>query len=448
MRRFWWVLAALLLGSGAVAFVVGHRRQPDWTTSSPEALREFKKGLEAEMKYYQDEALEHYRAAAQLDPEFAMAKLKQMQWTKRDGDDGKEVITSLGEELRKVDLGRLSERERFLLEYRLARMDKENARAEKLLSAYLKKHPEDPWALSIRCAQAWDRQDWPEVEVCDRKLLAADPNWVRAQNDLGYIAMAQGKFDQAEEMFRTYLFVAPDQPNPHDSLGELLTVRGRYAEADKQFEEALRIRPDFCASWAHSLLNAQLAGDAGKPEEVLRRAQDAGVCDASFLNQMACRQSVWQPLIDGDAEAAFQSGSRPECAKKNGNYFVPLYLSALFAGHVEEADKMLEELRHQIAGEARENPSTQAALDFLEGARLSAKGEHAVALAKLQAADQKFVYWGDGQGVFKLETRLAIAALLEETGDETGAQQLRDEVRAVNPRLASRFANRPLLPGL
>jgi tetratricopeptide (TPR) repeat protein len=260
--------------------------------------------------------------------------------------------------------------------------------------------------------------------------------------------MAQGKFDQAEEMFRTYLFVAPDQPNPHDSLGELLTVRGRYAEADKQFEEALRIRPDFCASWAHSLLNAQLAGDAGKPEEVLRRAQDAGVCDAAFLNQMACRQSVWQPLIDGDAEAAFQSGSRPECVKKNGNYFVPLYLAALFAGHPDEADKMLEELRHQIAGEARENPSTQAALDFLEGARLSAKGEHAVALTRLQAADQKFVYWGDGQGIFKLQTRLAIAALLEETGDEAGAQQLRDEVRAVNPRLAARFANRPLLPGL
>ena len=137
-----------------------------------------------------------------------------------------------------------------------------------------------------------------------------------------------------------------------------------------------------------------------------------------------------------------------ECAKKNGNYFVPLYLSALFAGHVEEADKMLEELRHQIAGEARENPYTQAALEFLEGARLSAKGDHAEALALLQSADQKFVYWGDGQGVFKLETRLAIASLLEQTGDEAQAQRLRDEVRVVNPRLAARFGNRPLLPGL
>jgi len=306
MRRFWWVLAALLLGSGAVAFVVGHRRQPEWTTSSQEALREFRKGLEAEMKYYQDEALEHYRAASELDPEFAMAKLKSLQWTKRDGD-GKETIARLGDELRKFDLDRLNERERFLLSYRIARLDKENAKAEKLLTAYLAGHPEDPWALSIRCAQAWDRQDWPTVERCDRKLLTADPNWVRAQNDLGYIAMAQGRFEDAEEMFRTYLFVAPDQPNPHDSLGELLTLRGRYDEAAQQFEEALRIRPDFCASWAHWLLSAQLAGDDGQAEEVMRRAQEAGTCDASYLQQHRCALDIWVPLAKGDAAAAYEA---------------------------------------------------------------------------------------------------------------------------------------------
>jgi tetratricopeptide (TPR) repeat protein len=399
------------------------------------------------MKYYQEEALEHYRAAAQIDPDFAMAKLKQLQWTRRDGDS-KEVIARLSEELRRFDLRRLTERERFLLEYRLARLDKENAHAEKLLTAYLAAHPADPWALSMRCAQAWDRQDWPEVEDCDRKLLAADPNWVRAQNDLGYIAMAQGKFDEAEEMFRTYLFVAPDQPNPHDSLGELLTLRGRYADAAKQFEEALRIRPDFCASWGHWMLNAQLEGDPGKPEEILRRATEAGVCDASYLTQQNCRQDVWAPLVRGDAEAAFQAGLKPECTKRNAEFFVPLYIAALASGRVEEADKMLEDLRHTIAGEARENPFTQAALSFLEGARLSAAGDHAAALDRLRAADQRFVYWGDGQGIFKLQNRLAIAALLEETGDEEGARQLRDEVRAVNARLAARFASQPLLPGL
>jgi tetratricopeptide (TPR) repeat protein len=447
MRRFWWVLAALLLGSGAVAFVVGHRRQPEWTTSSQEALREFRKGLEAEMKYYQDEALEHYRAASELDPEFAMAKLKSLQWTKRDGD-GKETIARLGDELRKFDLDRLNERERFLLSYRIARLDKENAKAEKLLTAYLAGHPEDPWALSIRCAQAWDRQDWPTVERCDRKLLTADPNWVRAQNDLGYIAMAQGRFEDAEEMFRTYLFVAPDQPNPHDSLGELLTLRGRYDEAAQQFEEALRIRPDFCASWAHWLLSAQLAGDDGQAEEVMRRAQEAGTCDASYLQQHRCALDIWVPLAKGDAAAAYEAGIRPECNKRNGDLVVPLYLSALASGHGEEADQLLGDLKHTIAGEARENPFTQAALEFLEGARLSAAGDHDQALHHLQAADEKFVYWGDGQGIFKLQNRLAIAALLEKAGDSAGAAKMRDDVRQVNPRLAARFANQPMLPGL
>ena len=133
------------------------------------------------------------RAASELDPDFAIARLKQIQFTKREGE-GKEIVERMNTELRSADLDRLNRRERFLLEYRFARVDKENAKAEKLLTAYLERYPDDPWALQIRCAQAWDRQDWPVVEKCNRKLLAADPNWVRAQNDLGYIAMAQGKF--------------------------------------------------------------------------------------------------------------------------------------------------------------------------------------------------------------------------------------------------------------
>ena len=447
MRRFWWVLAALLLGTGAIALIVGQRRQPEWTTSSPEALAEFRKGLEAEMKYYQDEALEHYRAAAELDPHFAVAKLKQMQFTKRDSE-GKEEVERLVAELREVDLDRLNQRERFLLEYRFARLDKENAKAEKLLTAYLERSPADPWALSMRCAQAWDRQDWEVVERCNRKLLAADPNWVRAQNDLGYIAMAQGKFDQAEELFRTYLFVAPDQPNPHDSLGELLTVRGRYAEAEQQFEEALRIRPDFCASWAHWRLNAWLEGDPGKPLMVLDRARDAGVCDPSFLARQRCEHAIWDELARGNADAAFAAAADPACSERPGDLFPPLYLAALSSGHREEADRMIDELKHRMAGEARQNPYSGAALEFFEGARLSAAGDHAPALARLQAADQGFVYWGEGQGIHKLLNRLAIAALLEKTGDTAGARAMRDEVRAVNPRLAARFANQTMLPGI
>ena len=447
MRRFWWVLAALLLSAGAVAMVVNHRKRPEWTTSSPEALREFRKGLEAEMKYYQDEALEHYKAASELDPEFAMAKLKQMQWTKREGE-GKEDITRLSAELRKFDLGRLTERERFLLSYRIARLDKENARAEKLLTAYLQGHPADPWAISIRCAQAWDRQDWQLVEQCDRKLLAADPNWVRAQNDLGYIAMAQGKFDEAEEMFRTFLVVAPDQPNPHDSLGELLTMRGRYAEAEKQFDEALRIRPDFCASWGHWVLNAWLEGEPGKTDTVLQRAADAGVCDDSYLARHRCEQTIWKPLSMGDAQAAWEAGQQPECDQPRGEVSVPLYLAALGSGHTEDAKTMLDNLKRHVEGEARENRFTQASLDFFEGARLSAAGDHEQALHKLESADEHFVYWGDGQGIFKLINRLAIAELREEAGDEAGATALRDEVRAVNPRLAARFANQTMMPGL
>ena len=84
----------------------------------------------------------------------------------------------------------------------------------------------------------------------------------------------------------------------------------------------------------------------------------------------------------------------------------------------------------------------------LEQSTFELSGDHEQALRRLQEADERLVYWGDGQAIFKLMNRLAIAALLESTGDEAGAERVREEVRAINPRLVARFANQPMLPGL
>ena len=74
------------------------------------------------------------------------------------------------------------------------------------------------------------------------------PNWVIAYNQLGYINMSKGRFAEAEERFKSYRFIAPDQANPHDSLGELFIALGRNDEAEESFEKAIEIKPDFWAS--------------------------------------------------------------------------------------------------------------------------------------------------------------------------------------------------------
>ena len=66
-----------------------------------------------------------------------------------------------------------------------------------------------------------------EPQFVYQRLVEIAQNWVIAYNQLGYIAMASGRFVEAEEYFTSYRFVAPDQANPHDSLGELYLLLGR-----------------------------------------------------------------------------------------------------------------------------------------------------------------------------------------------------------------------------
>ena len=85
----------------------------------------------------------------------------------------------------------------------------------------------------------------------NRRLIEIAPNWVIAYNQLGYIAMSQGRFAEAEEYFTSYRFVAPDQANPHDSLAELYIMIGRYEEAETSLYRSIEIKPDFWAAYDH-----------------------------------------------------------------------------------------------------------------------------------------------------------------------------------------------------
>jgi Tfp pilus assembly protein PilF len=271
-----WTGPLLVTGLALTLVLPGCGSESQWTTDSPQALEEFELGLEASMKLYHADAAEHFRKAIELDPGFVAAKLRLLEY--QQGEEERNEIIS---DLRQVDLERHTPLERFLVEYILARIDHESGTAEELLDDFLVDHPEDPFALAICSFEAWKSMDWPKAERHYRNLLDIDPNWVIAQNRLGYMAMAQGKFEEAEELFKTYKYIAPDQANPHDSLGELLTLLGRYDEAREELEQALAIKSDFCPSYQHLFDLAVLEGRTQNFEEIGRRAVEN--CEGEIL---------------------------------------------------------------------------------------------------------------------------------------------------------------------
>ena len=81
------------------------------------------------------------------------------------------------------------------------------------------------------------------------KATTINPSFSQPYNQLGYAYRFLEKYDEAEQTFKKYTELIPDDPNPYDSYAELLMKRGRFDESIASYQKALSIDPNFVASY-------------------------------------------------------------------------------------------------------------------------------------------------------------------------------------------------------
>lgn len=434
MKWIVWILAVVVTvvaASLAAGWCWRARSEPKWTTESPQALKELELGFDAMMKHYEHESKAHFNRAVELDPGFAMAKLGQLSFTYEPTE--RERLLA---ELRKIDLAQLTPRERFMIEFYVARFEGDQARARAILERYYDKHPNDVFAVEARCELAWEAESWDEAESCYHRMLKLEPSWVDAQHRLGYISMARGNLDEAEERFRTFRFIAPDQALPHDALGELLTLRGEYAEAEQAFDAALEVKADFCDAYRHRLRLFIYSGQLDRAETALSELAALEACNHLEQWGYSCQVRTWLENVRGDYEAAWGVGTSPECMK-TVSYKHHLHHAAILTGRFLEAIRFEDELRQHIDKKESVMPkkleSDRAMLLHMQGVRELAQGATAAATKDLAAADALLTYWERDQGTFKQLNRVSLVRSLEKQGRLEEARAIWSEVKAVNP---------------
>jgi tetratricopeptide (TPR) repeat protein len=438
VKRWLWIAGAGLAASILTVAVVALRPQERWTSSSPAAIAELELGIQAAMKLYYNEAAAHYTKALELDPGFVAARLMLVD-SMMDKQQAKQVL----DELRKADLGRLKPHEQFRVRYTLARRDHKASEAARLLDEYLAAEPKDPWAIHYRCLGVFSRGDWVEAARCNQELLAVDPNWVLAYNQLGYIDMAQGRFADSERNLRAYRYIASDQANPHDSLAELLMLLGRYDEARNELNEALRIKPDFCESYKKLVLIEVMAGNPEQAAAEGLRAETSKLCTNRDLAAMRCTADSWRRFFAGAWEEAWRNPLQ-SCIDAGESLPILTHRAAVLTGRLAEAKQIEDKIRKYL----QESPGSpepgadfpKAALAHMEGVRMLAEGDARGAATRLASADKKLAFRGVDQGFFKLLNQLVMAEALAAAGEKSQAQAVLDGVKAVNPSLPERFA--------
>jgi len=447
MKKRLLVIGLLLVAMGAACAVLTFKAwrltSREWTTRSPKALKELKYGLENLEKRYRMDAVRHFEEALELDPGFAMAKLNLA--TLYVSPSERRRMTR---GLREVDPEDLNPRERFLVAYHLAREDGRSEAAAKLVSSFLAEHPGDPFAIRIQCRQDWDAQRWDAAEACYSNLLELHPNLVEAHNNLGYMAMARGRFEEADERFQTYRFVAPDQATPHYSLAVLLTLRGRYSEAEAALDKVIEIKPDFCLAYPQRAEIGLLSARFELIEQALGDLSGYEMCRFVAEQGFDCAMRAWRHYLDGDPEEAWRQ-VEGTCLKKLDGFDLLAHRVALMTGRsrrAAEIEAVLERYRADVRASKR--PVHAQFLDalaaHLEGVRALVSDELELAADRFTVADESLEYWGGERSSIKLFNRLNLLRVLEMSGQVKRAAELRSEIDAVNPLLVESFA----LPGI
>lgn len=436
-RRLGWTLASLAVA--AILCIITMRNSPSshstWTSDSAAARAHFEAGFEAWGKAYYMDAVVQFEAALELDERFAMPMLFLSSFYAV----GREERRLWLDRLEAVDLSRLTPREQYLVRYGLARAGRGNEDPRNVLDAFLDALPTDPFAVRSRCDVLWSDQLWEAAEACYQEFIERHPNWAMAQNRLGYIAMAQGRFSEAEERFLTYRYIAPDQANPYLSMGELLLLLGRYEEAELALAEAVRIKPDMCSAHA---LRSELhiySGAFAKAERLLQDMQAVPQCGIYEEMGLFCAVESWLRYFRGDLEGARQvlDGT---CLKKRKGFDLLAHRLAVMGGDEGAARKMEEALHEhfEVVSEADQPIYMKfyAALEaHMQGVRALAAEDFALAAEQFRRADDLLDYWGGDRGGFKPFNRLNWLRSLERAGERSKARAVRHKIDAVNPRL-------------
>jgi tetratricopeptide (TPR) repeat protein len=161
-------------------------------------------GIALSMEGRKEEAIDHYREALRLRPEFPPA------------------LKNLSVEL--AALGRLDEAESYARE--AVRLEPDRAAALNNLGSILERRGQSAAAMALFEA-----------------ALKLDPGQGLAHNNLGLVLSHAGRHREAEAHYRDALRLDPGLAAAHNNLALTLEATGRAREAVEEYRQALRLEP-------------------------------------------------------------------------------------------------------------------------------------------------------------------------------------------------------------
>jgi tetratricopeptide (TPR) repeat protein len=363
------------------------------TTSSEAAKDHFLEGLAASDVGRIDDAREHFEAAVEADPNFALAY-----WGMAINANSFEAFAKNLKKANELTEG-TSEAETLLITS-LQKGFENNLESQLELSEKLVElQPNSPRARTTLAFALGNLGRYEEERAAAMKAAELAPDFVPAYAQLGnsYLFNEPRDFTKAEEYMRKVVELAPNEQNSYDLMGDVYRAQGNLAEARDSYTRAAGLDPtngsplqqrghvnSFLGNWEEARADYDAAMELSDPD-----------VRANF--------GIWRALVsiyEGDPEAAVAELNELSAAVDEMDIAAPrgAKINALLnvasiashSGMYDEAEAALDESRTLMMEQAEEigteefRRSQEATMAYLDGMLAARKGEFGDAVAKAE----------------------------------------------------------------
>ncbi len=411
-------------------------RISDITTDSREAYSHYLNGLEY---FYHSQSLkaeEEFDLALAEDSSIAMAYYY-LSFLKGQAEVNRMINLAI------ENIDNTGVKEKMYIQSRHSFMEGNTTESLALLSALLKRFPDEKYAAYLIAVYDYSQKKYMEAIDYLNRALEIDPNYAPAWNQISYCYSESGDLEKALEANQRYIELTPNQPNPYDSRGDIYVKFHEFDKAIESFEQAIAEDSSFSASLYKTAGLYLMKGDYANAEKYYRImigdsnifTRNNGYNYLSYvysyqgdlygaMETLSMDQDTRQKIADrGEYDYAFfqraliydelglidsaitQIDRQAEIIRtRNPNSTVPwayLYLRLLVEnGRRDEADAIAETIKEQLE-KTGQNP-----IDyywFLKGIISLTSGDYTEAIALMEKAEETY----SGQYFFNYNMGLA-----------------------------------------
>jgi tetratricopeptide (TPR) repeat protein len=238
------------------------------TTKSEEARKEFLQGQDLSERLLANDSVQHFAKAVELDPDFASAELA----LANNAATAKDFFDHLKKAVSLAD--KASDGEKLLILATEAGTNGQTAKQKEYLDKLVAAYPNDERAQVAIGVYHFGQQEFPQAIEHLKKSTDLAPNFSPAYNMLGYSERQVDDFTGAEQAFKKYIELIPNDPNPYDSYAELLLKMGKFDESIVEYQKALSVDAHFVPSYFGMSADLMYQGKAAEAMAALQKMAD------------------------------------------------------------------------------------------------------------------------------------------------------------------------------